>query len=215
MDEKREKLIRSKQQWAAEGRLLTGRKADPSRERLPPGQRLVKDWPVLDLGIHPEIAPDDWSLTVGGLVEAPLRWDWAAFMSQPQAESVSDIHCVTSWSRFDNRWTGVATRHLIDLVKPRPETRFVLLKSFDGYTTNLPFENFAAEDALIAHSWEGKPLSREHGGPARLVVPSLYFWKSAKWLRAIAFAERDEPGYWEKLGYHDVGDPWNEERYQD
>jgi DMSO/TMAO reductase YedYZ molybdopterin-dependent catalytic subunit len=124
-------------------------------------------------------------------------WTWEAFLSQPQTESVSDIHCVTTWSRYDNRWMGVATRDLLDAVMPKPEARFVMLHSYDEYTTNLTLEDFASPDALLAHSWEGAPLTREHGGPVRLIVPHLYFWKSAKWLQRIEFRARDERGLWE------------------
>jgi DMSO/TMAO reductase YedYZ molybdopterin-dependent catalytic subunit len=207
------KLTRTKRRWAEEGRFLTGRPARPESERLPPGQHLVRDWPVLDLGEQPEIARDDWRLTIDGAVEHPAMWTWEAFLSQPQTESVSDIHCVTTWSRYDNRWTGMATRDLLDAVVPRPEARFVMLHSYDEYTTNLTLEDFATSDALLAHSWEGAPLTREHGGPVRLIVPHLYFWKSAKWLQRIEFRARDERGLWEANGYHNRGDPWQEQRY--
>ncbi|CAA7625945.1 sulfite oxidase-like oxidoreductase [Magnetospirillum sp. UT-4] len=209
----KDKLIGAKQDWARQGRGLTGA-PDPKRRRLPPGQREVSDWPVLDLGITPDLSTADWSLTVAGAVEAPLKWSWDAFMAQPQTELVTDIHCVTTWSRYDNRWAGVTVRHLLGLVRPRPQAAFVMLKSFDGYSTNLPLDLFAAEDALLAHTWQGEPLSREHGGPVRAMIPQLYFWKSAKWLRAITVMDKDSPGYWELRGYHDVGDPWREERYR-
>ncbi len=207
------KLIAAKQRWAREGRLLTGAPDPAHGRRLPPGQREVLDWPVLDLGLTPTLHADSWSFSVGGLVEAPLKWSWDDFMAQPQVEWVSDIHCVTSWSRYDNHWVGVPALHLLDLVRPRPEARFVMLRSYDGYTTNIPLSAFADDDVLLAHSWEGKPLTAEHGGPMRLVLPKLYFWKSAKWLRHITVMEKDEPGYWEQRGYHMNGDPWLEERY--
>jgi DMSO/TMAO reductase YedYZ molybdopterin-dependent catalytic subunit len=207
------KLTRTKRRWAEEGRFLTGRTARPESERLPPGQHLVRDWPVLDLGEQPEIARDDWRLTIDGAFEHVAMWTWEAFLSQPQTESVSDIHCVTTWSRYDNRWTGVTTRDLLDAVMPKPEARFVMLHSYDEYTTNLTLEDFASPDALLAHSWEGAPLTREHGGPVRLIVPHLYFWKSAKWLQRIEFRARDERGLWEANGYHNRGDPWQEQRY--
>jgi DMSO/TMAO reductase YedYZ molybdopterin-dependent catalytic subunit len=206
----KDKLIGAKQQWARDGRLLTGKKGSG---RLPPGQRLTQDWPVLDLGLQPHVALEDWRLTVDGLVEAPFAWDWNSFLAQPQIEDISDIHCVTAWSRYDNRWQGVAALDLIALAKPRSEARFVVFHSHDGYTTNVPLERFAAPDALIAHSWNGEPIEREHGGPARVVIPSLYFWKSAKWVRRIEFLARDRPGFWEERGYHNNGDPWAEERY--
>ena len=213
LERARPKLIESKERWAREGRLLTGRHARPEAERLPPGQRRVADWPVLDLGIQPEVPLERWRLAVDGLVESPAEWDWAGFRALPQSRLVSDIHCVTQWSRYDNAWEGVAARHLLSLVRPRPEARFLWFTSYDDYTTNLPLAAFDDEDVLIAHSWEGKPIPREHGGPVRAVVPKLYFWKSAKWLRRITFLAEDKPGFWEVRGYHMNGDPWMEERY--
>jgi DMSO/TMAO reductase YedYZ molybdopterin-dependent catalytic subunit len=209
------KLTLSKQRWAHEGRFLTGRTTRPETERLPPGQHLVKDWPVLDLGRQPDVEKEDWTLKFFGAVEHPVTWDWSAFTRQKQSRFVSDIHCVTTWSRYDNRWDGVATRDLLEIVRPKSEVTHVLLHAFDGYTTNLTLDDFAAEDALLAHSWEGKPLTLHHGGPVRLVVPHLYFWKSAKWISKIEFRAGNRPGFWEENGYHDRGDPWKEERYSD
>jgi len=208
----KEKLVESKQRWAREGRLLTGKAAAPG-ERLPPGQREVKNWPVLDLGVQPDVEPEAWTLEVAGLVENPVVWTWTDFQAQPQIESVSDIHCVTAWSRYDNRWTGVSVLHLLDVVRPKPEARHVILESHDGYDTNIPFERFADDDVLLASTWEGEPIGREHGGPVRLILPKLYLWKSAKWLKRIEFAAEDRPGFWELRGYHNEGDPWREERY--
>lgn len=207
------KLTRTKQRWAAEGRFLTGRVARPEVDRLPPGQHLVKDWPVLDLGMLPTIRLAHWRLTVGGVVGNPQTLDWSAFQALPHVAATSDIHCVTTWSRYDNHWGGVATRDLMALVEPQAGARFVELQSFDGYTTNLPIDDFAAEDAILAESWEGAPLTPEHGWPLRLVVPHLYFWKSAKWLKAILFRTEDQLGFWETRGYHERGDPWLEQRY--
>ncbi|MCW3835344.1 sulfite oxidase-like oxidoreductase [Sphingomonas canadensis] len=207
------KLTRSKQRWASEGKFLTGRIARPGSERLPPGQHLVKDWPVLDLGRQPDVSTDRWRLEVKGLVERPLTLDWAAFQALPQTRATSDIHCVTTWSRYDNEWLGVRTRDLLELVHPRDEAAAVMLHGYDGYTTNVLLSDFAAEDAMIVHGWAGKPLTREHGGPARLVIPHLYFWKSAKWIAAIELLGADRPGFWEVNGYHMRGDPWAEERY--
>lgn len=209
------KLTRTKQKWAEEGRFLTGLHSRPETERLPPGQHLVKNWPVLDLGIQPDIATAEWQLTIDGAVEHPTHWDWGSMLAQPQSESISDIHCVTTWSRYDNRWSGIATRDLLAAVGPKPEAAFVTLKSEDGYTTNLALADFAADGAMLVHAWEGAPLTSEHGGPARLIVPHLYLWKSAKWLRRITFQTEEHPGYWEVRGYHIRGDPWNEERYSD
>lgn len=209
------KLVETKEKWARDGRALTGETAtSPAARRLPPGQRLVRDWPVLDLGIQPDLSPADWSLSVGGAVEAPLTWSWQDFLAQPQTSLTTDIHCVTTWSRYDNAWVGVSARHLLDVVRPRPGAAFVMFRSHDGYTTNVPLGRFADDDVLLAHSWQGAPLGREHGGPVRVVIPKLYFWKSAKWLRAITVMDKDSPGYWELRGYHDEGDPWKEERYR-
>ncbi|MEZ2132784.1 MULTISPECIES: sulfite oxidase-like oxidoreductase [unclassified Sinorhizobium] len=209
------KLITSKRRWAAEGKFLTGRISRPEAERLPPGQHLVRNWPVLDLGQQPVIAAETWRLEVRGLVENPLDLTWSAFQALEQSTKVSDIHCVTTWSRYDNRWEGVATRDLLDLAMPKAEAHYVMLTSYDGYTTNLPLVDFAAEDAILATAWEGQPLTRDHGGPMRLVVPHLYFWKSAKWLRRIELIPADKAGFWEKNGYHMYGDPWREQRYSD
>lgn len=208
-----EKLTAAKQAWARAGRLLTG-KTDPDKEmRLPPGQRLVTNWPVLDLGVQPHVPTETWRLDVDGAVANPISLDWAQFMELPQAEDQSDIHCVTQWSRYDNRWQGVKTATLLALVQPRPEARHVILHSHDGYTTNLLLEHFAEDDCLIAHSHDGVPLTREHGAPARVIVPRYYFWKSAKWIKRIELSAVDQPGFWEVRGYHNVGDPWLEERY--
>jgi DMSO/TMAO reductase YedYZ molybdopterin-dependent catalytic subunit len=209
------KLTRIKQRWAREGRFLTGKMSRPEAERLPPGQHLTRDWPTLDLGMTPNVSRERWRLDVHGAVENPLFWTFADLMTQQQSHFVSDIHCVTTWSRYDNAWDGLATRDLLEACRPHEEARFVVLYSYDGYTTNLPLEDFAAEDALLAHSWSGAPLTAEHGGPVRLVVPHLYFWKSAKWLKAIEFLDEDAPGYWEVRGYHNRGDPWAEQRYSD
>jgi DMSO/TMAO reductase YedYZ molybdopterin-dependent catalytic subunit len=209
------KLTTTKQKWAREGKFLTGKVTRPEEDRLPPGQHLVRDWPVLDLGIQPNIPTRIWKLDVFGLVENPVVLDWDAFLALPQAREVTDIHCVTTWSRYDNGWEGVRVRDLLDAVMPKPEAHFVVLYSRDGYTTNLALEDFAAEDAILAHSWEGAPLTREHGGPMRLVVPHLYFWKSAKWLQRIEFIAADRRGFWEERGYHNHADPWKEERYSD
>ncbi len=209
------KLTTSKRRWAAEGKFLTGRVSRPETERLPPGQHLVKNWPVLDLGVQPQVSLSSWRLDVIGFVEKRLSLDWAAFQAIGQSTHVSDIHCVTTWSRYDNRWEGVSTRDLLDLAMPTAEAQHVLLTSYDGYTTNVPLADFAAEDAILATAWEGQPLTHEHGGPMRLVVPHLYFWKSAKWLNRIELIGADRAGFWEKNGYHMYGDPWREQRYSD
>ena len=208
-----DKLIRTKEAWAKAGRGLTGTSADPSRNRRPPGQRVTEDFPVLDLGIQPNVTQADWSLSVAGQVAHGLKWDWADLMAQPQVTYNNDIHCVTTWSRYDNSWVGVPMRTLLEQVKPLPGAKYLMLKSYDGYSTNIPLADIDRDDVFIGHSWQGQPLARAHGGPARLVVPHLYFWKSAKWLRHITFLDRDQPGYWEARGYHMRGNPWKEERY--
>lgn len=209
----RDKLVETKQGWAREGRLLTGSTADPVAERLPPGQRLVRDFPVLDLGVQPDVTPTNWRLRLEGLVMAPLRLTLDEFMALPQAEHVNDIHCVTQWSRYDNAWAGVAVATLLEMARPKDEARFVAMTSYDGYTTSLAIEDFARPENLFAHAWAGATLERQHGGPVRLVVPHLYFWKSPKWITRIEFLREDRPGFWEVRGYHHRGDPWKEERY--
>ncbi|MEO3474136.1 sulfite oxidase-like oxidoreductase [Roseomonas sp. CAU 1739] len=209
----KDKLIRTKERWAEEGRLLTGTHADPTRDRLPPGQMLVKDWPVLDLGVQPDVSKDKFRLRLEGLVENRLALDWDGFMALPQTEMVRDIHCVTQWSRYDNRFAGVLARDLLDFARPKSTARFVSLTCYDGYTTNLALDEFAEADVMFAHSWEGAPLARQHGGPVRLVLPKLYFWKSPKWVTRVELLAEDRPGFWEVRGYHNHGDPWTEERY--
>jgi DMSO/TMAO reductase YedYZ molybdopterin-dependent catalytic subunit len=209
----RQKLVDTKQAWARDGRLLTGTHGDPVRDRLPPGQTLVQDWPVLDLGVQPEVAPEKWRLRLEGLVEAPLRLTLDDFMALPQTELVNDIHCVTQWSRYDNHWQGVLAAELLALARPKGAARFVSFTSYDGYTTNVPLADFAAAEVLLAHSWNGAPLTRQHGGPVRVVIPRLYFWKSPKWVTRIELLGVDRPGFWEVRGYHNNGDPWAEERY--
>jgi DMSO/TMAO reductase YedYZ molybdopterin-dependent catalytic subunit len=217
----KDKLIASKEKTARERRLQSasagGQPPDASgagaRDRLPPGQRRVDKWPVLDLGVTPKLDLADWRLTVDGLVDAPAAWGWQDFLALPQVDVAADIHCVTAWSLYDSVWGGVATREILERVRPGAEARFVLFRSYDGYTTNVPLSRFAEADALIAHRWNGQPIGPEHGGPARVVIPSLYFWKSAKWMRRITFAAEDQPGYWEVRGYYNDADPWREERY--
>ncbi len=209
----KDKLVATKQAWAKAGRLLTGRTDDDHASRLPPGQRLVTNWPVLDLGIQPDVPTAEWRMTVDGAVVNPLTWDWDTLLAQPQIDDVSDIHCVTQWSRYDNRWTGVATSHLLSLVQPLPNATHVILHSYDGYTTNVRLDHFADDDCLIAHRHDGVPITREHGGPVRVIIPKWYLWKSAKWLKRIEIVVADKPGFWETRGYHNEGDPWTEQRY--
>jgi len=163
--------------------------------------------------VQPNIQSSAWRLTVDGLVQNPMVWSLEEFMALPQEDFLSDIHCVTQWSRYDNHWRGVSARHLMELVRPDLEARHVIFHSYDGYTTNVTRNVFEEPNVLLANTWEGKPLDREHGGPVRVVVPDWYFWKSAKWITRIEFAADDKPGFWEVRGYHNEGDPWKEERY--
>jgi DMSO/TMAO reductase YedYZ molybdopterin-dependent catalytic subunit len=192
----------------------SGRSAGAGRERLPPGQHSVTRFPVLDLGIHPGFDPATWRLSVAGEVERPLALTWAEFCALPQAQQVADFHCVTTWSQYDLRWGGVKFRTLLELVGPRPTARFLIQECADGYTTNLPLAELQGDDILLAWQLNGQPLPIEHGGPMRLLVPHLYGWKSAKFLTGLRFQVRDTPGFWEERGYHDVGDPWKEERFR-
>ena len=207
------KLVEAKRAWARDGRLLTGTTADPAHERLPPGQRLVKDWPVLDLGIQPIIDARRFRLDIDGAVRRPLSLRLDDFMALPMQDSTSDMHCVTAWSRYDNRWEGVAARTLIDMVEPSDKAKHVVFHAVDGYTTNVRRDQFDQPDVFLVHRWEGEPISRQHGGPVRVLMPRLYLWKSAKWIRRIEFSVSDKPGFWETRGYHNNGDPWLEERY--
>ncbi len=208
---KRQDFTQAKERMAAEKRLPPRRGRG---SRVPPGQEIAKDWPVLDLGHQPYVPADLWTLGIAGAVERPLKWDLAAFLAMPQTNVTADIHCVTAWTRLDNTFEGVSATHIVRAARPRPEVRHVVLHSHDGYRTNVTLERFMAPDSLLAQRWNGLPLSREHGGPVRAVIPGLYFWKSAKWLRQITFLEKDAPGYWETRGYHNEGDPWKEERYE-
>ncbi|MBW3543369.1 MAG: sulfite oxidase-like oxidoreductase [Planctomycetes bacterium] len=188
---------------------------DARREsRVPPGQSRTKKWPVLHAGRVPTVPLDRWRLEVGGLVERPLRLTWDEFQQLPRVKVFADFHCVTQWSRLGNLWEGVAVKELLRRASVKPEARYVVATGYDdGWTTNLPLADFDSDDALIADLHDGEPLSADHGGPARLIVPQLYAWKSAKWLRRIDLVPEDRPGYWEQLGYHNHGDPWTEERF--
>lgn len=179
-------------------------------KRIPPGQSRTRKWPVLDAHGTPDIDLANWRFSVEGLVENPLSWSLDEFMQLPAVRVYADFHCVTRWSRLDNIWSGVATRTLAEMCGVSHEARFVSALAHDyGWTTNLPIEYFLAEDSLIAWSHDGRPIAPEHGGPVRLIVPQLYAWKSAKWLRSLSFLRDDQPGYWEQGGYHLRGVPWN------
>jgi DMSO/TMAO reductase YedYZ molybdopterin-dependent catalytic subunit len=179
--------------------------------RVPPGQYVVGDFPVLSAGPTPHIALEDWSLTIDGAVDTVRTWSWEEFLEVPSETITVDVHCVTKWSKLDTTWTGVSVDTLLDGVAT--EAEHVTAWSDGGYTANLPLEDVTGGRAWVAHSFAGEPLEPEHGGPARLLVPQLYFWKSAKWLRGLALTIEDEPGFWEAAGYHNYGDPWREQRY--
>ncbi len=184
-------------------------------ERVPPGQSRTRRYPVLDAFGPPRISLESWHLDVTGAVERPQSWDWKEFQSLPSVRVFSDFHCVTRWSRLGNTWEGVATRLIAERAGISDEARFVVLHAFDNeWTTNLPVEYFLAEDSLLAWSHDGRPLSLEHGGPLRAIVPRLYAWKSAKWLKGIEFVREDRAGFWEHGGYHMLGDPWREQRFR-
>jgi DMSO/TMAO reductase YedYZ molybdopterin-dependent catalytic subunit len=183
--------------------------------RLPPGQVLTEKWPVLPYGDTPRVDLSRWTFRCFGLVDGEVSWTWAEFTRLPQIEVTSDVHCVTRWSRFDNRWKGVPVREILARVKVRPEAVAVMVHAEQGYTTNLALEDLRAGDALFALEHDGAPLPPDHGGPCRLVVPHLYFWKSAKWVRGFEFLDANAPGFWEVNGYHLRADPWQEERYAD
>ncbi len=187
---------------------------DTEREnRVPPGQHVVQSWPVLHYGPVPRIDPSDWTFEITGLVEQPRTLTWDEFAALPRVHVFSDIHCVTTWSRLNNWWEGVSTAVLRELVAIRPEARFALVHGAAGFTTNLPIDDLFQPDVLFALKHDNQDLSAEHGAPMRLVVPRLYFWKSAKWVTGIEFLQYDHPGFWEAAGYHMRGDPWKEERY--
>lgn len=186
---------------------------DPRAVDIPPGQHFTDGFPVLSAGPSQYIPHDDWSFTITTESEASCQWDWPAFMALPSEDISVDIHCVTRWSKLGTSWTGVA----LDTLFAGVDTDFdyVMVRAHGGYTTNLPLTELLGGKAWIAHSYDGAPLSVEHGGPARLLVPHLYFWKSAKWVSGITMQRSDDPGFWERFGYHNYGDPWREQRYAD
>jgi DMSO/TMAO reductase YedYZ molybdopterin-dependent catalytic subunit len=195
---------------------FTGRRraADgDGRNRIPPGQYLTDGFPVLSAGPTPQIPLETWEFRIDGLVERPVTWSWDEFQALPAMDWTVDISCVTKWTKLDTRWTGVSLDVLLEHARLDPRARFVIAHSYGGYTTNLPLTDALNDRAFVAYRYDGAPLAPEHGGPARLVVPHLYFWKSAKWVRGLRLTETDQPGFWESLGYHNRGDPWREERY--
>jgi len=210
----KERYIAAKQKWAEKqkARGVTARSV-ASTDRLPPGQKLTDGFPVLDLGVQPEIPLSEWRIKIDGLAEKPTALSWDQFNALPQVEDVSDFHCVTTWSKYDCRWSGVAFTTLYELVLPKPEARFVYFTSFDGYSTNVALEQCLDDDVLVATRFDGGPLPREHGGPARVIIPKLYAWKGAKFVNGITFLAEDKLGFWEVRGYSNTADPWTEDRY--
>ncbi|MCA9054283.1 MAG: sulfite oxidase-like oxidoreductase [Planctomycetaceae bacterium] len=183
-------------------------------ERIPPGQSRTRKWPVLHATTVPPVTTDSWFLEVAGLVRNPLRFTWREFQDLPRVKVFSDFHCVTRWSRLGNLWEGVSLREVLNRAEVDPAAQFVIAGGFDsGWTTNLPLADALSEDALLADTHDGEPIDADHGGPVRLVVPLLYAWKSAKWVCRIELTAEDQPGYWERAGYHKHGDPWTEERF--
>jgi DMSO/TMAO reductase YedYZ molybdopterin-dependent catalytic subunit len=190
--------------------------------KLPVGQHEVRNWPVLDLGQTPRVELDAWRLDVGGDVDNPITLTWGEFMALPQVDDTSDFHCVTTWSRYDNRWRGVRFRTIAELAVPKDSAHYVLCTGYDvmpgssiPYTTNLPLARAVEDDVLMVHTWEGQPLPREHGGPCRMITPKLYAWKGAKWIRKIEFLPEDRKGFWEIRGYSNTAEPWLNDRYSE
>jgi DMSO/TMAO reductase YedYZ molybdopterin-dependent catalytic subunit len=208
----KDQYVAAKERWARK-MAAEPRPLPRSTNRLPPGQRQVQNFPILDLGIRPEVPLNEWKLTVHGKVENPVTLNWQDFMALPQFKGLSDFHCVTKWSRFDMEFQGVSFLTLAELVKPRADASHVFFKSYDGYSTNNPLDVCMDDDVVVAHSWNGKPLPREHGGPARVIIPKRYAWKGAKFIREITFLDRDILGFWELRGYSNSGDPWTEDRF--
>ncbi|MEU4248269.1 sulfite oxidase-like oxidoreductase [Amycolatopsis sp. NPDC026612] len=187
-------------------------RARSGNPRLPPGQYLAEDFPVLSAGPTPRVRTETWEFTVTTEAGEKHAWNWAGLMALPSEKPTVDIHCVTQWSKLDTRWRGVSVDTLVGGLDT--EADYVMVHAYGGYTTNLPLADLLDGQAWIVYEYGGQPLTPEHGGPARLLVPHLYFWKSAKWVRGLELKTRDEPGFWENAGYHDYGDPWREQRYQ-
>jgi DMSO/TMAO reductase YedYZ molybdopterin-dependent catalytic subunit len=187
------------------------RRAAPDPSRIPPGQYVTDDFPVLSAGPTPHTPLDGWSFAIGGAVGEGRSWTWEELLALPPESVTVDIHCVTKWSKLDTRWMGVSVDVLLEGCEPWGD--YVVAFCDGGYTTNLPLEDVTGGRAWVAYEYDGEPLDPEHGGPARLLVPHLYFWKSAKWVRGLNVSDQDEPGFWETYGYHNRGDPWQEQRY--
>jgi len=192
-----------------------GNRPPEVRDRLPPGQFLESGFPVLSAGPTPRISTQDWTFTLKDGVRPVKSWNWAEFHALPQTKMTRDIHCVTTWSKFDTYWKGVLIDDILADAGIEPPTAYTLAHSYDGYTTNVPTEDLVTGKAMVATRYAGEAISADHGGPARLLVPHLYFWKSAKWVNGLQFTQKDELGFWELRGYHRSGDPWREQRYTD
>jgi DMSO/TMAO reductase YedYZ molybdopterin-dependent catalytic subunit len=190
-------------------------RATDANGRVPPGQFLVEKWPVLSYGPTPRFNPATWDFRLFGLVEEPRRLNYQQFRALPQSHLTADFHCVTTWSRLDNAWEGVLAKDVVSLIHRKPAARYVMIHCDGGYTTNLSLEQLLDDDVIFAHRHDGRDLEPDHGWPLRLVVPKLYAWKSAKWVRGIEFLAENRRGFWEVRGYHNRGNPWNEERYSD
>ncbi len=192
-----------------------GRKrASANSDRIPPGQYETQDFPVLSAGPTPRVPLVNWTFALDGLVEKPVQWTWEQFAALPHQVFTKDIHCVTKWSKLDTKWEGVSIDTLLEHVTLKPEAKFVMAYCHGGYTTNVPLADLRGGKAFVGVTFEGQPLAPEHGGPGRLVVPHLYFWKSAKWIKGLRFMAADEAGFWEENGYSLYGDPWKEQRYR-
>lgn len=192
-----------------------GRESRVRESWLPPGQYDIgRAWPVLTAEATPKLATDSWTFAVEGLVEQPQTWTWDSIHALESSAYYGDIHCVTTWSKHDVTFTGVSVDTLLAAARPLPDATHVMAFCHTGYTTNLPLSDVINGQSWVAFEYDGKPLPAEHGGPARLLVPHLYFWKSAKWVAGLRLMDHDEPGFWEQYGYHNHGDPWREERYQ-
>jgi DMSO/TMAO reductase YedYZ molybdopterin-dependent catalytic subunit len=187
--------------------------ATANAQRIPPGQYETRDFPVLSAGPTPRLKLESWSFAIEGYVRQPIKWSWDEFQKLPARDHTVDIHCVTKWSKLDTRWKGVSVDTLLEQVEIDPRAQFVTAFSHEGYTTNVPLAELLNGQAFVAYEYDRLPLAPAHGGPARLVVPHLYFWKSAKWVAGLRLTEKDQPGFWERAGYNNHGDPFKEERY--
>ena len=212
--EPNERTVKAKQQVAQHRREFSCREVDePQDERLPPGQHMVNNFPVLDLGFKPEIVLAEWALAIDGCVANPMIWNWEDFQRQPQVQTRADFHCVTSWSMLDNEWSRCEVSASAGIGSSPVQAKFVLFESFDDYTTNVLLRVCDDDDVLLATHWNGRPLTKDHGGPVRVIIPKRYGWKGAKWVKKITFSEQDQKGFWEVRGYSNTALPWNNDRY--